>query len=340
MNLPPIKQGTRAHVELVPQVGLDGAMLLLVLIKERFYVEPDGRLARIGGALPVLSDQPWDEDDAETSSTKVPSDVCLRKPSTDVLVVGSAVAPDRRRVRELDVMVRVGPIERVLRVTGTRVWYRGAGGLALSPPEPFDEVPLRWELGWGGSDSSDPARPLEEPRNPVGRGVARGAATLLHQPGPQIEDPREPITGAGGHPAPVGVGAVGRSWMPRRQYAGTMDETWKKDRMPLLPADFDERFNQVAPPEQITREPLRGGERVQLHNLCADGGMQFELPRLHFFVGARLLAAGLTEHRSMLDTVLLQPNDRLLDLTWRAVVPVPRPAARLDYVQVHEKELR
>jgi hypothetical protein len=340
MNLPLIRQSSRAHVELVPQIGMDGAILLLVLIKQRFYVHPDGRLDRVPGAQPVLADEPWEGDDPEKSSIKLPSDVCLRKPSTDVIVVGSAMAPERRRVRELDVLARVGTIERLLRVTGTRVWYRGAAGLALSAPEPFDEVPLRWEQAWGGADHSDPARPLEEPRNPVGRGVTRNPAALLHQPGPQIEDPREPITGVGGRPAPMGVGAIGRAWMPRRQYAGTMDETWKKERMPLLPADFDDRFNQAAPPEQIAREPLRGGERVQMLNLCADGGIQFDLPRLHFFVGARLLPGGMTEHRSTLDTVLLQPNERLVDLTFRAVVPLPRPAARLDYVQVHEMELR
>jgi hypothetical protein len=340
MNAPPLKQGTRAEVQLIPQLGMDGAILILVVIKERFFVGGDGRLTRVGGAKPVLADLPWDEDDAENSSIKLPSDICLRKPSTDVIVVGSAMAPDKRRVREIDVLVRVGPVERVLHVTGTRVWYRGAAGLALSAPEPFDEVPLRWEYAWGGADYTDPLRPLEEARNPVGRGVTKNPSSLLHQPGPQIEDPREPITGAGGRPTPAGLGAIGRSWMPRRQYTGTMDEAWQKERMPLPPADFDERFNQVAPPEQITREPLRGGERVQIHNLSADGSMQFELPRLHFFVGARLLPGGMTEHRTMLDTVLLQPSERWVDLTWRAVVPRPRPASRLDFVQVHEKELR
>ena len=338
MDIPPVKQGTRAHVDLLPQVGMDGGQLWLVLIKERYYIQPDGRLARIGGAETVKTDQSWNPDEPETSTWSLPSDVCLRKVSTDVIIAGSAMAPGRRLVRELDVMFRIGTIERILRVTGTRVWFRGAGGMALTPPEPFEEVSLRWEYAWGGVDDSDPAQRLEEPRNPAGRGVARDPSTLLHKLGPQIEDPRDPITGPRGRYAPMGVSVVGRGWMPRRQYTGTVDERWMKERMPLPPADFDDRFNQAAPPEQITREPMRGGERVQLLNLNADGALQFELPRIHFFVGARV-GAGMTEFRSMLDTVVIQPNDRQLDLTWRATVPMPRPASRLEFVQVHEKEM-
>src|SRR5262249_45922943 len=155
----------------------------------------------------------------------------------------------------------VGPVEKALRVHGTRVWYHGAKGLALSAPQPFEAVPLRWELAFGGSDFSDPKHPLEEPRNPVGRGVCRQTRDLIDQPRPPIAAPRDPV-GDSRHPTPAGVGALGRHWEPRRRYVGTYDDHWMKERMPLPPLDFDPRFHQVAPPDQITPQPLRGGELV------------------------------------------------------------------------------
>jgi hypothetical protein len=224
-------------------------------------------------------------------------------------------------------------------VCGVRAFYRGVVGVAVSAPLPFTELPLRWEYAYGGADFSDPDHPLEEPRNPVGRGVAHQADTLIEKPAPQIEEHGHPITKPNQKRRPAGVGAIGRHWVPRRDYTGTIDEHWKRERMPLLPADFDERFNQVAPPELITPQPLRGGEPVRLENLHPDGPLHFELPRVRYYVGARG-EEGTTEHRPLLDTVLLLPNERALELTWRTTVPIPRKASRLHYVQVHEKEPR
>ena len=106
--------------------------------------------------------------------------------------------------------------------------------------------------------------------------------------------------------------------------------------MPLPPLDFDERYNQAAPPPMIAPSYLKGGESVELHNLCADGPLAFALPRLAFFVGART-DRGTTEYRPALDTVLLQPNERSFELTWRAAIPWPRPSRRLCAINVYEK---
>src|SRR5262245_5566504 len=249
-DLPPLNKGTRAAVQLIPYFETTGAPVAIVIIKETFIVDRRQRVDRLGDAEIRLVDEPWEPDKPETSSTRLPSDVCLRKPSTDVLVIGHAQPPDGARVRSLDVMMRVGPLEKAVRVNGTRVWFQGARGLTLSKPEPFESVPLRWELAFGGSDFSDPKQPLEEPRNPVGRGVVRQARDLLNQPGPQIEDPRDPIADSR-KPVPVGTAALGRHWEPRRRFVGTYDDKWMKDRMPLPPHDFDDRFNQVAPVDQI-----------------------------------------------------------------------------------------
>lgn len=336
MELPVLNQATAATVHLLPQLGMDGGTVIVAIIKQRFQVDQRGQVARVEGAQVRLADEPWDEDKPDKSSIKYPADACVRKPSTDVIVTGSAVAPAKRNATSLDVTVRVGALERRLRVFGLRVWYKGIAGLSLSPPQPFEELPLRWEYAYGGFDDSNPEKPLEEARNPVGRGIARDPSTLVHQPAPAIEDPADLISTHRSKPEPAGVGPLGRHWAPRRSYLGTMDERWRKERMPLPPLDFDERYNQVASPRLIAPGYLKGGEPVLLHNLCPDGPLSFHLPRLAFFVGART-DDGTTEHRPALDTVLLEPNERCFELTWRAAIPSPRPNRRLRAINVHEK---
>jgi len=331
-----LKKGTNADVKIVPQYALDGTMVAVVMIKAAFHVNLARGVVRAGDAEVRLVDEPWDEKAPETSSIRLPSDLVLMKPSTDVVVAAHAMAEGGAEARSLDVLVRVGPVERALRVHGLRVWYRGTVGLALTPPQPFTSVPLRWELTWGGSDLSDPQRPLEEPRNPVGRGVVRQVQDLIDKAGPQIDDPSSPAGSR--QPVPAGVGPLGRHWAPRRQYVGTYDEKWMRTRMPLPPLDFDPRFNQMAPPELITPAPLRGGELVQLLNLNAAGAMQFTLPRLAFFVGART-DDEMVEARPVMDTLLLLPNERRFEMTWRACVPLPKRNTKLRYVQVHEKTI-
>ncbi len=336
MRLPDLKKRTSATVAVVPQFGMDGAVIAVVIIKEAFTIDRAGRVARTGDAAVNPVDVPWDPDAPETSTVRLPSDVCIRKPATDVVVAGSAVAPGGARARVLDVAVRVGELQRAVRVFGPRVWYRGALGLALSEPAEFEDVPLRWELAWGGADFSDPESPVEEPRNPAGRGVVRDPATLVDALGPQIEDPERPIETHRSRPVPAGLACIGRNFMPRRGYAGTADDLWMRERMPLPPADFDDRFNLVAAPGLTADGYLRGGERVVVTNMSASGPLAFELPRLHFFAGAEVRGELVAAPVAM-DTVLLLPGERRVELTWRAAITLPRRLGEVGFIQVHEK---
>jgi hypothetical protein len=336
MNVPELKKSTGATVAVVPQWGMDGAVLAVVLIKEAFAVDRRGRVVPTHDAVIHRTDVPWEEDAPATSSVRFPCDVCVNKPATDVVVVGHAMAAYATRQTTLDVTVEVGPLRRVVRVFGPRVWYRGALGFVLSDPTPFESVPVRWELAWGGADFSDPSRPVEEARNPVGRGVVADPATLEHQPGPQVEDPENLIATHRTAPAPAGLAAIGRHYHPRRTFAGTADELWLRERMPLPPADFDDRFHQVAAPGLTAPGRLRGGEAVLVHNMGAQGPLAFELPRLTFFAGMKRRGE-LIERPPALDTVTLLPNDRRVEMTWRAVFTLPRHLREVEFLQVHEK---
>ena len=317
----------------------DGTYVGVVLIKQRFVANRQGQVARAEGAEIRIPDDWWFPDEPETSSIKYPSDLCLSKPSTDVLIVGNAMAPYRQPTAELDVAIRVGLVQRRLKVFGPRAWYRSGRKMVLTPPTTFEEMALQWERAWGGSDyATDPERPLEEARNPNGVGVVRDERELEGTAGPAVEDPDALIVDHKTSPPPAGVGAIKRSWAPRRNYAGTYDEAWMKERMPLAPMDFDERFNQSAPPAQVSPQPMRGGERVEVLNMHPEGPIAFELPRVHWFVGLQT-ADALTEHRPQLDTVVLEPNARSVDLTWRSTITLPRRAIDMRHVQVHEKRV-
>src|SRR5436853_602306 len=82
---------------------------------------------------------------------------------------------------------RVVLLEKTIRVFGLRVW--GANGSSLTAPRPTTGVEVRYDHAFGGLDVSDPQKPVEEPRNPVGTGIARDLSVLTHQPAPMIEDP-------------------------------------------------------------------------------------------------------------------------------------------------------
>jgi len=335
---PELNTRTQATVRLLPHLGLDGAPCFIVVIKQRCRFTRAGKVSRERGAEVRLVDELW-EPEAEQGSIRRPTDMFLRKPSTDVVVAGTAVAPGRKPVKELDVWVLVGPVSKRLKVFGTRVWFPGALGMTLTAPLPFQELPLRWEYAYGGMDTSNPKRAVHEPRNPLGRGVAADSKTLVHQPAPQIEDPEALLSSARSRPAPAGIGAIGPHFEPRAGYAGTYDDRWQQERMPLPPLDFDERHNQVAAPGLICPSYLRGGERVELAGLSPEGPLQFELPKLVFHVGSQT-PRGKQEHRPVLDTVLLEPGELSFELTWRACIPVPKRTRELESITVFEKEWR
>lgn len=186
-------------------------------------------------------------------------------------------------------------------------------------------------------DVEDPERVADEPRNPCGIGVTSDPAKLQHKPVPRIEDPRELIESARTRPPPAGVGALGPHFEPRRSRAGTFDQRWQDERMPLLPLDFDERFNQVAHHDLIAPE-LRGGEPIRLWNLGKPGPTEAVLPRIVYQVDART-DRGIEGYRPVLDTVILMPDEGALDLVHRIAIPNRRPPHRPRELRVYEKRV-
>jgi hypothetical protein len=172
------------------------------------------------------------------------------------------------------------------------------------------------------AQSSTESKPVYEPRNPVGCGLETDPDAAIDGPVPNIEDPRQPITGLSDRPRPVGLTPVARNWQPRVGYAGTYDETWRRERAPLWPQDFDERFFCSAPSGLQAAQHLVGGEPVRLEGLHPEGTLHFRLPTLPFVARSRFTDRTVRT-RPVLDGVVIDTDTLSLTMYFRASVPAP-----------------
>lgn len=303
-----------------------GADHWIVAIKATFRIEPSGKVKLDDEQLsPTLATEYWGEPGA--SSVKYESDLSLLKPATDILVNGSACAPQERPTDRVTVRVRVHTFEKTLLVMGPRVFYQGPVGLTTTAPKRFAKLPLRYELAYGGTDttSPDPGRHRMDARNPVGLGFAVNSTNLENKPAPSIVYDDGNPAGRG----PAGYGPLASYWSPRRELGGTYDDRWDKLQRPLLPTDWQEETLLAAPTDQRVAGYLRGGEPVELVNLTPGGILRFELPTI--FLGFTTHFGTQTEeHRGRLVTVILEPDDARLTMVWQSSLKVP--LRRMDYL--------
>ncbi|MCC6556955.1 MAG: DUF2169 domain-containing protein [Polyangiaceae bacterium] len=303
----------------VPMTEPSGRQVVVAIVKATFTIQGNGRVALADAQSPVRPNEvPYDLD-RPSSSLRYPSDLCPMKRGADVVVVGEAVSP--RPVTVMDVAVRARDLTAPLRVHGPRVYYKGVMKVAVGAAAPFERVPLVYELAYGGATAD---LGLIEDRNPAGLGVARSASDLVGARAPQIEHPAHPITSASDRPAPAGYGAIPAHWSPRRERAGTFDDRWREERMPLMPPDFDVRHFNVAHPALALEEPLRPGDPIAALGMTPEGLLQIEVPALRAVVWARFDGGPPVRARPAIDTLLLEPGERRFELVVRQSFPIGR----------------
>ncbi len=288
------------------------------------------------------------EIEKDGSIHRLEGDLVPFKPRADVVLVGTAYAPGGKPVKAMEVSLRVGKLQKTLRVIGNRRWLF-ATKIALVPnvtdPELFMRMPLTYDRSFGGIDAASAAW---YPENPTGRGfIGKKTREAVHErPLANVEDAAGPITSWDSKPKlPAGFGFYGRGWMPRRKYAGTYDEKHEKERAPKLPFDFSYAFFNGAHPDLQVEGYLKGDEEVELRGVTPEGVARFRLPGIRpKIIVARWavdpmqwleeqaaknpsvtqdqIPVAEEEVAPVLDTLVFLPDEKIFYEVFRAVVPL------------------
>lgn len=325
-----------------------------VLVKRTYDINRDERLSLAQKARPfVQNDHYYDEGDPEWATVKYETEFAAFKFQTDVVVIGSAYAPEGKPVQKLDVSVEVESQRKALCVFGDRrCIYRKNANPEFTAPLPFTEMPLRYERAYGGKDTkSAPETPFFYPRNHTGTGfvIANKKESMEDLALPNIEDPEDLLTperiivGAPENwskmPLPDGLGWFQRTWYPRCSFVGAMpaylgvDTPLREEQLGLVPKgqvglawqyklpSFDLRFNNGAS-RGLRFSHLNGTEKFRLTHLTPTGLLAFQLPGDRPSI--RLdLGQGENELESILDTVLVRLEEMQVDLIWRGTQVYP-----------------
>ena len=276
------------------------------------------------------------------SSVRFESDYVPLKPRADVVVNAIARSPHGVPARTWPVFVEVGPIRKVLQITGPRAWRRSVlGGWSLGDPAPCERVPVQYERAFGGAAVRRRSGAKEEwlsfsHRNPIGCGWIDPGMDEREVAAPQIEDPDHIITSPHDRPPPAGLCAIHRSWHPRLALAGTFDEAWLAARWPHLPGDFDFAHHNSAHRDLTAPGYLRGDETVKLGGLLPGPfEHRFTLPGYTLIKTIKLGDGPDVLVKMSLDTLVVDamaddPGEWRVHLSWRSAHALTPAVQKLE----------
>ncbi len=323
-------------------VDAAGRNHLLIVVKATYRLPLGGEPAElIKRQLPPV---------AADTATGVPGesapeyecDYVLTKPRCDVLLIGSAYAPQGTPVDKIGVGMRVGTLSKAFLVHGPRVWETGLLGVRPGPAALFTRQRISYDIAFGGGNppTGKKGELLAFLGNPVGVGYHKKfkRATLAGTPMPQTEAVDAPIVHPSKRYAPKSFGPIGRSWESRARYAGTYDKQWEEKTFPFLPSDFDPRYFQSAPEDQQL-DQLVGGETVTLLNLThpaitPTGRLDFVLPDLSLEIAIETTDGEVELYAARADTLVIEPDRQCFSVTWRLARPLHRYLSEIEEVVV------
>jgi len=303
----------------------DGRELLVVVVKGTFDLPKNGEDAKLSAEQLPLVEADTFTGEAGFSAPLYESDYAPTKPFCDVVLNGSAYAPDGKPSRSVGVGIKVGRVAKAFKVVGDRVWESGAGGIGPGSAQPFVKKPISYDVAFGGTDrySKDEADHDAFMANPSGVGYRKGLTSgpIDGTPMPNTEERKNAVKSPIGDYKPMSFGPVARGWASRAKYAGTYDDDWLENVFPFLPTDFDDRYFQCAPEDQHT-DHLRGGEEVTLVNLTPDGHRIFpvpctDIPITFFYQNGEKITV-----TPVLDTLYIDSDREKLVLVSRTHIPL------------------
>ncbi|MET0068546.1 MAG: DUF2169 domain-containing protein [Candidatus Thiodiazotropha sp.] len=318
----------------------DGRELLVVAVKGTFMFPQRGEQAGYSERQKPLYEADTFTAEPGFSAPLYEVDYAPFKRYCDVLLVGSAYAPRGKPATRVEVTLRLGPLLKTFAVTGDRYWE--AGNIAIRPGYAglFDRVPISYDRAFGGIDDfhENEKKHSAYMSNPVGRGyhLELSRALVDGSPMPNTEELKRPVTMPNGNYSPMAFGPLGRGWNPRLQLAGTYDQDWIDNTFPFLPSDFNVAYYQAAPADQQMPYP-KGGERVFLENLTAQGQTAFTLPEIDVPVVFFYKNGENLKQKAMIDTIVVEPDEGLFTMTWRATIQLKKNIFEISQVLVGRK---
>lgn len=305
----------------------DGRELLVVVVKGTFDIpKSSGDTAELAAqqAGMVMADEFTGE--PGLSAPKYESDFAPFKPRCDVLLNGSAYAPDGEPAKRVKVGLRLGGMQKMFSVVGNRFWRKWFVFIWKTGAEPFVKMPISYDNAFGGVDKSNPDEKKHRyyPTNHAGKGFHWDLKkdAIDHKPLPNTERTGSPVRWPRSkRHRPMAFGSVGRGWKPRPKFGGTYDQNWMDNIFPFLPPDFDELYYQAAPEDQQI-DYLRGGEEVETLNLTPQGKTSFRVPKIEMPVTFYLKNGEKKEVQAINDTIIIEPDANRFMLVWRTALPL------------------
>ncbi len=290
--------------------GPDGAWTLTACVRGTFSLV-HGREAVLADAQePVLGDRFHESGGARGPSLYAASELVPYKPRADVVLVGSAFAPEQTPVDALIARVTIEELDKSIGVIGDRRWSLGPDGLEPGAPVPFRSMPLRYE------------RAARAPDNPVGFDLA-GAPALGDLALPNLEAVDDaPDTGQ-----TLGFGPVHPAAATRRALLQPDAYAWATEgEKGPMPKGFDFAFYNAAPREQQI-DLLRHSASIVLENLHREHPrFVAKLPHVRpraFLVSADAERA--LEIALRCDTLWIDTDRAVMTLSWRGLVGLGTP---------------
>lgn len=329
-------------------MGLEpnGRESLVVVIKGTFRIPPPdapaGHFELHEEQLPlVMADTFTGEPGLSAPVHEV--DFPPHKRRCDILLLGSAHAPQGRPATRIEAGLRVGAWSKSVAVVGPRHWECGSLRATASLPGTFVNQVLSYDAAFGGTDlrHEDPSEHAAFMPNPVGCGFHKHirAAWVDGAPLPRIEEIGQAVADPAGSYRPMAFGPVGRGWSTRACFAGTYDDDWLENHFPFLPPDFDPRYFQAAPADQqVQLETFQQGPvDVVLRNLTPQGLTHFTIPHLVAPVHVFPRKGPREDFTAVLDTVVIEPDAQRFTLSWRVTRPLRNSIFEIAKVLVGKK---
>ncbi len=316
-----------ATVRCEPTLDRAGRDVAVVVAKLAYAVSLGGR------ATVAFRPVRFEESRDGHGALKFPSELVDDKPGTDVALVGTAHPPRGKPVDKTLAWVQAGTLRKVVTVYGPRRYVADWKGVVPGPPGTLEATPLRFDHCFGGHEHAH-ASYESEPYNPVGRGFAVDPKTLVGKIAHALEPVDDLRSGQTSHRSHGCFAPIPESFEPRRKLAGTYDPEWARTRAPIRPKDFDVAHNAWAVPELRSSTPLPTDTPFEVAGILAEGIWRFKLPQYAMEFESTLLGETRT-HASHLDSVIIDADERVVELTFRASIVLPRKWAMLEKIRAY-----